>query len=397
MKPGLAPYKQSDVASAVLLNFPLWETWDDILNGRKRGDTAAGKALARGKGPPVLRSTAFEGNSLGAVPAVIDHAESLVAGLTRGLSDLPSGPKRALECDVRRAEVLEGIGQILNVMDATEQAIGKEAEPLEISDSERECYAGRLRWAAGMTKGLRQGVAHLLWYDTYNVPGDMYSTINSFLGECEARVSRLSQSLEELEPGEQEPFGAGAAPAAGAGASGVGRRPDAAAAAAKELATEGADGDSSPAAGAESVTEMTRALKEAREEVSAMMASAYSTIGRAEEPPAPPPQRSRSAADDPCGSGRADRAASVQESPVRRESGPPLHKDAALGQESRSSEYDDWMNDFMAKYVQRALIGVSELFSPETEDIERLFKPNQLPTMVAAEQAAPATRQVETY
>jgi len=111
---------------------------------------------------------------------------------------------------------------------------------------------------------------------------------------------------------------------------------------------------------------------------------------RGEEPPTPPQPEQPAA--DALGAGPGPEDAGS------REAAPPPLKDAPQGQEFRGSEYDEWMNDFMAKYVHRALIGVSELFSSETEDIERLFKPNQLPTLAPEENVAgPRLAQVETY
>jgi len=122
-------------------------------------------------------------------PSVADHASSLAAGLTRDLADL--GPAECTaECAVRRAEVLEGIGQILHVIDATDQAVREAGEP-GISGMERECYAGRLRWAAGMCNGLQQGVEDLVRYDTHDSPKDEYCTIAALLGECGQRITRL--------------------------------------------------------------------------------------------------------------------------------------------------------------------------------------------------------------
>jgi len=32
-----------------------------------------------------------------------------------GLDEIPKGPQRALECDKRHAEIMEGVGQILRI------------------------------------------------------------------------------------------------------------------------------------------------------------------------------------------------------------------------------------------------------------------------------------------
>lgn len=125
-------------------------------------------------------------------PSVSEHASSLAFGLTRGLAELEPGPL-AKECAIRRSEVLEGIGQVLHVIDATDQAV-YEARDIGISPTEGDCYANRLRWAVGMCSGLQRGVEALVIYDVDRV-ADEYHTIAALLGECGQRLSRLSRIL----------------------------------------------------------------------------------------------------------------------------------------------------------------------------------------------------------
>lgn len=58
---------------------------------------------------------------------------------------------------------------------------------------ERDCYAGRLRWAAGMCSGLQRGVEELVGFDHAASSTEEYNTIAALLGECGQRLTRLSR------------------------------------------------------------------------------------------------------------------------------------------------------------------------------------------------------------
>ncbi|CAK0883694.1 unnamed protein product, partial [Prorocentrum cordatum] len=136
---------------------------------------------------------------------VVDHADMIVAGLTRDIAAVPRGPARALECDKRRAEVFEGIGQIMRLADATEKGV-RETPAGDVSDSEFDSYVGRLQWGFGMLQGLRRGSELLVKQDTCARPSEVWSPILSMLSSQEQRMMELCDELSELaKAAEEEP------------------------------------------------------------------------------------------------------------------------------------------------------------------------------------------------
>lgn len=125
--------------------------------------------------------------------AVDSHVKSLAEGLVRGLDELPSGPELATECGIRRSEVMEGIGQILHLVDATEYPLDIMGSK-SISSAEWKCFSNRLEWATLMTEGLRQGVEALQGYDDVDIDSDLneYFMIDALLDECDRRIGRLA-------------------------------------------------------------------------------------------------------------------------------------------------------------------------------------------------------------
>jgi len=188
-----------------------------------------------------------EAESLTTLLVDVEVVRPMVEGLTRGLDTLPPGPERTNECLVRRAEVMEGIGQVLHVVDVTEMALKRAREgtdPLAVGYITSDCLTDRLGWAAEMVGGLQRGVEALLHYDTYesanawgptaNMPAvaqrapalpasggrvedsssasmadlnrlvmeelppdrvEAYGRLGNLLGECEHRVMRLRANL----------------------------------------------------------------------------------------------------------------------------------------------------------------------------------------------------------
>jgi len=181
------------MAAASIVDLGRWED-----PSHERAPEGGGSASSAG---PRRRLSGAGAKRACAPPSVSEHAASLVAGLTRGLAGL-TGSALEQECVVRRSEVLEGIGQILHVIDATDQAVF-EAGETGISSSERDCYAGRLRWSAGMCSGLQRGVEALVGFDHAASSTEEYNTIAALLGECGQRLTRLSLLVGG--PGQRSP------------------------------------------------------------------------------------------------------------------------------------------------------------------------------------------------
>jgi hypothetical protein len=128
---------------------------------------------------------------------VVDHANSIAEGLTQGLADIPRGQERALECDVRRGEVLEGLGQIMRLTDMTERDFALlGAREAGITALEFDSYSGKLEWVEAMATGLERGVRDLKRYDT--VPEEAYFLITALLRESFQRHTHLTESLRGL-------------------------------------------------------------------------------------------------------------------------------------------------------------------------------------------------------
>eukprot|EP00747_Dinoflagellata_sp_TGD_P169654 gnl/TRDRNA2_/TRDRNA2_199183_c0_seq1.p1 gnl/TRDRNA2_/TRDRNA2_199183_c0~~gnl/TRDRNA2_/TRDRNA2_199183_c0_seq1.p1 ORF type:complete len:237 (-),score=44.76 gnl/TRDRNA2_/TRDRNA2_199183_c0_seq1:396-1106(-) len=136
-------------------------------------------------------------SSTGRRPAT-DPGTELSVALIRGLADIPSGPQRAKECAVRRAEVWEAIGQIEFILRILEDA-AESAGDNGLLGTEKELQTDRLKWASEMTNGLQRGIEGLSCCDTYEAPEEEYEAIATSLDECETRVKKLCKLVLQHE------------------------------------------------------------------------------------------------------------------------------------------------------------------------------------------------------
>merc|ERR1719210_956902 len=138
----------------------------------------------------------MEGDQGDQAPSASEHAELLATAIMRGLADLtPGGPEITAEGRERRQEVLEGIEQIQHILKESEQTISDAGEEMELSNTARDCCVGRIKWAAGMTSGLKRGVEGLQRVDTIGVEKGEYDTIIVLLRDSEQRVRHLTQVI----------------------------------------------------------------------------------------------------------------------------------------------------------------------------------------------------------
>mmetsp|Transcript_70199 Transcript_70199/g.198121 ORF Transcript_70199/g.198121 Transcript_70199/m.198121 type:complete len:243 (+) Transcript_70199:163-891(+) len=129
-------------------------------------------------------------------PSASEHAELLATAIMRGLADLtPGGPEITAEGRERREEVLEGIEQIQHILQESERTINEAGADMDLSNTARECCAGRIKWAAGMTSGLKRGVEGLQRVDTIGLGKGEYDTIIVLLRDSEQRVRSLTQVI----------------------------------------------------------------------------------------------------------------------------------------------------------------------------------------------------------
>mmetsp|Transcript_9567 Transcript_9567/g.21423 ORF Transcript_9567/g.21423 Transcript_9567/m.21423 type:complete len:319 (+) Transcript_9567:13-969(+) len=88
-------------------------------------------------------------------------ASVITACLLRGLADHPAGPDRSKACGARRLEVLEGIGQVQQLLFETEWELSPEQGDSAVCSLSKD----RLDIAFSMILGLEQGVSALEWLE----------------------------------------------------------------------------------------------------------------------------------------------------------------------------------------------------------------------------------------
>jgi hypothetical protein len=128
--------------------------------------------------------------------------------------DVPGGSDRAQMCAGRRAEILEGIGQILTILDHTRFSILDSAPDLK--EDQRKLYSERMAIALEFAMGLRQGALALKILETADlvcaseIPAfegtekehrqiavaEEYRNILDELEVCNERIRELSSQLE---------------------------------------------------------------------------------------------------------------------------------------------------------------------------------------------------------
>lgn len=132
-------------------------------------------------------------------------ADELSTALVRGLTEIPNGLDRAKACGARRVEVLEGISQIIAVLDDTSTCVQT------FREDQRTLCLGRLVWALDMATGLQRGCLAMkllevpdFSYDNF-VPSSEYQAIENRLKTCIKRVRDLFALLEAGPPASERP------------------------------------------------------------------------------------------------------------------------------------------------------------------------------------------------
>uniref|UniRef100_A0A7S1ARB9 Uncharacterized protein n=1 Tax=Noctiluca scintillans TaxID=2966 RepID=A0A7S1ARB9_NOCSC len=118
---------------------------------------------------------------------------SVLAGLLAGLTEMPHGSERSEQCNVRRAEIREALGQIASILDGAESkivALKKEVEPP--NSSELALLSDRVVGAEGMARGLYRGarVLHALEHS------EEHEEMLRDIGSAASRASDVSAVLD---------------------------------------------------------------------------------------------------------------------------------------------------------------------------------------------------------
>jgi hypothetical protein len=141
-----------------------------------------------------------------------DHqplADELSIALVIGLNEHPDAQDRAKVCCARRAEILEGVDQIIAVLHDTGKYL--EIEAWKVDKDQLQLCHERLTWAMQMATGLRQGLFAMKIMELTDCispaqeghaplsPAEEYRCIENLLDISIERIKAFSSAFKEVE------------------------------------------------------------------------------------------------------------------------------------------------------------------------------------------------------